>query len=133
MLLGHRAVCIGSRSAVELAAEMHHWGGVAGSDEIDGEGPRDRVGHGEEVVLGTIAQIGGIQHAGLTDVASDGWINTLGVPKPQFGDPAPGTEAALIHGVAAFFDHTLRNQDTPGFQHLAQSDPTIVTSMAPLP
>lgn len=51
----------------------------------------------------------------------------------EFGDPAPGTEAAPIHGVAAFFDHTLRNQDTPGFQQLAQSDPTIVTSVTMVP
>ncbi len=82
---------------------------------------------------GTLVQIGGIQHPGLTDLASDGWIDALGLPKDHYGDPAPGTEAAIIQGVAAFFDQTLRDQDTPGFQRLHASSPAIVTSVTPVP
>lgn len=91
---------------------------------------------------GTAVEIAGAGHLALTDVGSDGWIDGLNlpatVPAPafatNFGQLSPGTMSTIAEGVAAFFDRTLRDDDSrAGFAQLAQSRPDVVASITDVP
>jgi len=90
---------------------------------------------------GTLVEIAGMGHLGLTDVGSDGWIDGLGLPETvppeafttNFGNLAPGTMARIAQGVMAFFDQTLLDRNTDGFEQLLETYPEVIKSVTAVP